>query len=320
LVLPVGVGMTTLARRVVAAAFGGPEVLEVQEVALPDPGPGQAAVSMRAAGVNPIDARLYGGPGDPSHLPILLGFEGAGVVTAVGEGVSDDQGSLSPGDEVICFRVSGSYASDLVVDGHSLTRKPSSLGWPEAAVLMLSGATAVHALTATSVGDGDTVLVNGAAGGVGLYAVQLARLRGARVIATGSPSSHELLRSLGAEPVAYGEGLLARVQAMAPSGVDAALDLVGTDEALDVSLALVPDRSRVTTIAHFVRGPAEGVLLPGGPESEEIRDAARPELARLAGTGELKVVVGATYPLPDAADAHRQIATGHTTGKLALLL
>jgi NADPH:quinone reductase len=311
--------MTTTAHRVVAAAFGGPEVLEVQEVEVPDPGPGQVVVSVRAAGVNPIDAKLYGGPGDPSNLPIVLGFEGAGVVTTVGDGAADDAGPLSVGDEVICFRVSGSYATDIVTEGRALTRKPPGLGWAEAAVLMLSGATAVHALSATSVGEGDTVLINGAAGGVGLYAVQLAHLRGARVIATGSPRSHDLLRELGAEPVTYGDGLQSRVEALAPSGVDAALDLVGTDEALDVSLALVPDRSRVTTIAHFTRGPEEKVLLPGGPESEEIRDAARPELARLAGSGELKVVLAATYPLADAADAHRQIATGHTTGKLALV-
>ncbi|MFZ2013807.1 MAG: NADP-dependent oxidoreductase [Nocardioides sp.] len=311
---------TTTARRVVAAAFGGPEVLEMQEVELAEPGPGQVLVSLRAAGVNPIDARLYGGPGDPAHLPIVLGYEGAGVVTAVGEGAADDQGPLSVGDEVIAFRASAAYATDLLADAGSLTRKPATLGWTEAAVLMLSGATAVHALSATAVGEGDTVLVNGAAGGVGLYAVQLARLRGAaRVIATASEDSHGLLRDLGAEPVVYGDGLLERVRALAPQGVDAALDLVGSDEALDVSLALVPDRSRVTTIAHFVRGPQEGVMLPGGPESEEIRDAARPELARLAGEGRLKILVAQTYPLAEAAAAHRQIATGHTTGKLALL-
>ena len=312
--------MTTHAQRVVAAAFGGPEVLEVQEVTLPDPGPGQAVVSLRAAGVNPIDAKMYGGPGDEANLPVLLGFEGAGVVTAVGEGAADDQGLLAVGDEVIAFQVGGAYATDLVADAGTLTRKPPSLGWPESAVLMLSGATAVHALTATAVGEGDTVLIHGGAGGVGLYAVQLARLCGARVVATASEGSHGLLRDLGAEPVVYGDGLLDRVRALAPDGVDAALDLVGTDEAVDVSLALVPDRARVTTIAAFARGTQEGVLLPGGPESEAIRDAARPELARLAGDGSLTVVVAQTYPLAEAAAAHRRISTGHTTGKLALLL
>jgi len=311
--------MRTAARRVVAAAYGGPEVLVEQEVTLPDPGPGQALVAVRAAGVNPIDAKLYGGPGDEADLPVLLGFEASGVVTAVAEGAADDQGPLAVGDEVIAFRVGGAYATHLVVDGQALTRKPPALGWAEAAVLMLSGATAVHALTATGVGDGDTVLVHGGSGGVGLYAVQLARLRGARVIATAGERSHDLLRELGAEPVGYGEGLLSRVLTLSPDGVDAALDLVGTDEALDVSLALAPDRSRVTSIAAFARGPREGVLLPGGPESEAIRDAARPELARLAGRGDLRVVLAATYPFADAASAHRQIASGHTTGKLALV-
>jgi NADPH2:quinone reductase len=143
------------------------------------------------------------------------------------------------------------------------------------------------------------------------------------VIATGGESAHELLRSLGAEPVRYGEGLLDRVRGLAPDGVDVALDLVGTDEAMDVSLAVVPDRSRIVTIANFERAPREGVTLlgngPGADPGTEIRDAARPELARLAGDGSLRVFVGSTYPLDDAAEAHRQILTGHTTGKLVLL-
>jgi NADPH:quinone reductase len=123
--------------------------------------------------------------------------------------------------------------------------------------------------------------------------------------------------------VTYGDGLADRVRALAPDGVDAAIDLVGTDEAMDVSLELVADRARIATIANFARGPQEGVkLLGGGPGADpgtDIRDAARPELARLAGEGKLRVFVGATYPLDDAADAHRQILTGHTTGKLILL-
>ena len=170
--------------------------------------------------------------------------------------------------------------------------------------------------------EGDTVLVHGASGGVGLYAVQLARLRGARVIATAGEPNHALLRDLGAEPVVYGDGLLERVRALAPDGVDAALDLVGSDEAMDVSLALV-DRDRIASIANFTRGPREGIkLLGGGPGADAgdaLRAAARPELARLAGTGDLRVVVAATYPLDDAAEAHRQVATGHTTGKVVLI-
>jgi NADPH:quinone reductase len=314
--------MSISSRRVVAAAFGGPESLTVEEVTLPEPGPREVHVQVRASGVNPADVKAYRGPGDPAKLPVLLGFEAAGVVAAVGEGAADDQGTLTVGDEVIVFRTRGAYAADLVVPDSTLTRKPAELDWPQAAGLLLAGATAVHTLEATGVQEGDTVLVHGASGGVGLYAVQLARLRGARVIATAGERNHDLLRELGAEPVAYGDGLLDRVRALAPDGVDAALDLVGSDEAMDVSLALV-DRDRVASIANFSRGPEEGIqLLGGGPGADpgdELRAAARPELARLAAAGDLRVVVAATYPLDDTADAHRQIATGHTTGKIALL-
>jgi len=310
--------MTTSARRVVAAAYGGPENLTVEEVELPDPATGQVRVSVRAAGVNPADVKSYRSEGDPSRLPLPLGYEAAGVVTAVGP-----ETSVAVGDEVIVFRTSGAYATDLVVDESTLTAKPASLDWSEAAGLLLAGATAVHTLEATGVAAGDTVLVHGATGGVGLNAVQLARLRGARVIATAGERNHALLRELGAEPVTYGDGLADRVRALAPDGVDAALDLVGTDEAMDVSLELVADRGRIASIANFDRGPREGIrLLGGGPGADagdEVRMAARPELARLAGTGELRVLVAATYPLTEAADAHRQIATGHTTGKIVLL-
>lgn len=306
-------------RRVVAAGYGGPENLRVEEVTVGRPGVGQVRLSVRAAGVNAYDAKVYAAEGDPAKLPIALGFEAAGVVEAVGAGVS----AWSVGDEVVGFRVTGAYASDILADQASLTAKPPALGWAEAGGLMLTGATAWHTLVATDVHEGDTVLVHGAAGGVGLPAVQLARLRGARVIATTSPRNDDLLRELGAEPVAYGDGLADRVRALAPDGVDVALDLVGTDEAMDVSLDLVADRSRIATIANFDRGPREGVRLlgngPGADPGTEIRDAARSELARLAGAGELRVVVGSTYRLEGAADAHRQIRTGHTTGKLVLL-
>jgi NADPH:quinone reductase len=306
-------------RRVVAAGYGGPENLQVEEISVAEPGTGQVLVSVRAAGVNAYDAKVYAAPGDAGRLPIALGFEAAGVVTAVG----DDVDAWMAGDEVIVFRTSGAYATDLAVGENSLTAKPASLGWPEAAGLMLTGAAAWHALTAAAVGSGDTVLVHGAAGGVGLVAVQLGRLRGARVIGTASERNHDLLRELGAEPVRYGDGLLDRVRALAPDGIDAALDLVGTDEAMDVSLALVTDRDRIASIANFERAPREGVKLlgngPGADPGTEIRDAARADLARLAGDGSLRVVVGSTYALDDAASAHRQIRTGHTTGKLVLL-
>ncbi len=310
---------------VVATAFGGPEVLSVTDQQTAAPGPGEARIEVRAAGVNPIDWRTYSGAmgADPARLPIRLGSEAAGVVTAAGPGAVGPAGPVVPGDEVIAFRVSGAYAAELVVPAHALVPKPSALDWPQAAGLMVTGAAAWHALAATGVGAGDTVLIHGAAGGVGLMAVQLATARGATVVATASPARHDFLRGLGAIPVAYGDGLAERVRAAAPAGVGAALDLVGTDEAIDVSLALVTDRGRIATIAAFARGPQAGIkVLGGGPGADpgtEIRAAARRELARLAQDGTLRVFVAQTFPLTDAAAAHRASMTGHTPGKIALI-
>jgi NADPH:quinone reductase-like Zn-dependent oxidoreductase len=313
------------ARAVVATAYGGPEVLTVVEEAVPEPRAGEVLLEVRAAGVNPVDWKRSSGAfgTDPSELPMRLGFEAAGVVRAVGEdGPAGPAGPIAVGDEVIAFRVAGAYASQLVVPASAVVPKPAGLGWEEAGGLMLTGATAVHALTATGVGAGDTVLVHAAAGGVGLMAVQLARVRGARVIGTARPERHELLRELGVEPVAYGEGLEERVRALAPGGVDAAIDAVGTDEAIDVSLALVPDRARIATIAAFERGAEAGIkVLGGGPGAdpgEEIRDAARLELARLAGEGRLRVFA-TPYPLAEVAAAHRAGREGHAPGKLVLV-
>ena len=167
------------------------------------------------------------------------------------------------------------------------------------------------------------MLIHGGSGGVGVMAVQLAALRGATVVATASPGRHDLLRDLGAIPVTYGAGLAGRVRAAAPGGIDVALDLAGTDEAMDTSLDLVADRDRIASITAFARGPKEGIkLLGGGPGADpgtEIRDAARVELARLADEKKLRVVVSRTFPLADVADAHRLLMTGHSEGKIALI-
>jgi len=169
------------------------------------------------------------------------------------------------------------------------------------------------------VADGTTVLVHGGAGGVGGLVVQLARRRGARVIATASERNHDYLRSLGAEPVAYGDGLLERVRALAPDGVDAVIDTVGSDEAIDVSLALV-DPGRVVSLAGYARR-ADGIYLigGGGDPGTEIREAGRPEVARLLASGDLSLPIQQTYPLEDTAEAHRAGSTGHTRGKLVVL-
>jgi NADPH2:quinone reductase len=224
---------------------------------------------------------------------------------------------------VIGYRVTGAYAAELVAPASAIVPKPIELGWAEAAGLMLTGVTAVHALVATAVGAGDVVLINGAAGGVGLMAVQLARVRGARVIATASPARHALLRELGAEPIAYGAGLTERVRAVAPAGIDAALDLVGTDEAIDTSLELVADRDLIATIAAFRRGSGLGIkVLGGGPGADpgtDIRLAARLELVRLVREGRLRVFVSARFPLADVAKAHEAILNGHSSGKIVLV-
>ncbi len=310
---------------VIAPAYGGPEVLAVTDRPTAEPGPGEARIAVRAAGVNPVDYKSYAGTfsRDLAALPIRLGLEAAGTVTQAGAGADGPAGPISAGDEVIAYRITGGYAAELVAPASALVRKPASLDWPQAAGLMLTGATAWHCLVATGVGSGDTVLVHGGAGGVGLMATQLAVGRGATVIATASEARHELLRELGAVPVTYGPGLAERVRAAAPHGVTAALDLIGTDEAVDVSLQLVADRARIATIAAFGRAGQAGIrALGGGPGADpgtEIRMAARPELARLAGEGQLRVLVSATYPLADAAEAHRAIMTGHTAGKIALM-
>lgn len=245
-------------------------------------------------------------------------------MTAVGPGSAPGPaGPVAAGDEVIAYRAPGAYASAVVVPAQALVPKPAALDWQQAAGLMLTGTSAWHALAATRVEPGDTVLIHGAAGGVGIMAVQLAAARGAKVVATASPVRHDFLRGLGATPVTYGDGLADRVRAAAPGGVDAAVDFAGTDEAVDVSVAVVSDRSRIATLVAFGRGQEAGIkVLGGGPGADPgtgIRDAARLDLARLAGEGKLRVFVTRTFSLADAAGAHRALMSGHTTGKLILL-
>jgi NADPH:quinone reductase-like Zn-dependent oxidoreductase len=314
-----------MSRHVVATAYGGPEVLKLESEELPDPGPGQALIEVRAAGVNPYDWKSYSGRfgSDPEKLPIRIGSEASGIVVAVGPDTSGPAGPVSAGDEVIVYRASGAYAERLLVSGDIVIPKPDELSFEQAAGLMLTGVTAVHCLTATAVEEGDTVLIHAASGGVGLMAVQLARAAGARVIGTASESNHDRLRDLGAEPVTYGAGLTERVREMAPDGVDAALDLVGTDEAIDVSLELVSDRRRIATIAGFQRGQEEGIqLLGGGPGADpgtDIRTAARMQLVEAVSNGRLQVFVAGSYALERVAEAHRDIMEGHTNGKLVLV-
>ena len=186
--------------------------------------------------------------------------------------------------------------------------KPANVSFELGAGLMLAGATAIHCLAATSAAAGDTVLVHGASGGVGLLLVEIAVGRGMTVIGTASERNHAALRALGVVPTTYGDGLIERVRELAPDGVDVAIDCVGTDEAMEVSLELVADRERIATIVAFARGVDEGIkVLGGGPGADpgtDIRNAARLELAALAGEGKLPCRSG-RWPLSDVAEAHR---------------
>jgi NADPH2:quinone reductase len=312
-----------MARVVIATALGGPEVLALVDEPLDGPGAGEVRLAVHAAGINPIDWKRYrAATGAGAELPMRLGFEAAGVVTEVGSEAVGPAGSIAVGDEVIAFRVDGAYADELVVPAAAVVPKPAAMGWEQAGGLMLAGATAIHALTASGVDAGDTVLVHAAAGGVGLMVVQIARARGARVIGTASTRNHEYLRELGVEPTTYGAGLADRVRALAPDGVDAAIDCIGTDEAIDVSLELVADHSRIASIAAFARGAQTGIkLLGGGPGADpgtELRQAARLQLTALVEQGKLEVRTR-SFALDDVAAAHREGEAGHVTGKLVLV-
>ncbi|MDT5074811.1 MAG: hypothetical protein QOH82_4131 [Mycobacterium sp.] len=309
-----------MTRTVVAEGYGGPEVLALQDIQLPAPSQGQVLVDVRAAGTNPIDYKLYSGEmgRDPAKLPMPVGMEVAGVVAEITPGAAGYTGPLTVGDEVIVTNVSAGYADQVLAMAADVGHKPASLSFEQAAGLLLAGGTAWHLLTKTQVGTGDTVLIHGASGGVGLMAVQLAVARGAKVIATASPARHDQLRGYGAEPVAYGDGLADRVRAIGP--VDAALDLVGTDEALDTSVELVADRGRIATIAGFARAGELGIAaLTGADGGQAIRDASRVELIDLAAAGALDVTVDRAFPLDEAAEAHRHLQTGHARGKVIVV-
>jgi NADPH:quinone reductase-like Zn-dependent oxidoreductase len=308
-----------MTKTVVAQTYGTPEVLKLVDVDLPAPKSGEVLVDVKAIGVNPFDFKLYSGAfgTDPEKLPIRLGGEAAGVVSAVGDGVTN----VNVGDEVIVSPGNGLYSEQVVVPVSSVTAKPAGISWEQAAGLLLVGGTAVDALDTIRVGSGDTVLIHGASGGVGAIAVQLAVGRGATVIGTAGASNQDYVRSLGATPVLYGHGLEARVRELAPNGVDAAFDTAGTDEAVDASLALVTDKSRIVTIVAFGRAQTDGFASVGGgnPASAEARLKGRSELVEQAGSGHLTVKIAKTFPLTDVALAHTELQSSHPAGKFILV-
>lgn len=307
-------------RVVLPTDFGGPEQLTLTEVPTPEPGAGEVRVAVRAIGVNPTDWKSYSGrmSRDPQALK-ATGNEVAGVVDAVGPDVD----RWSPGDEVIVPRVPGpAYADAVLAPADGLVAKPTGLSFEQAAAATLVGGTAAHAVEAAGVADGTTLLLHGGAGGVGGLVVQLAKRRGARVIATGSEGSQDYLRELGAEPVTYGPGLLDRVRALAPGGIDTVIDTVGTDEAVDTSLTLVDDPKKVVSIAAFTRGGDGITLIGGGPGADPgtaIRTKAWSEIPRLIADGALTLPVERAYPLEETAQAHRDSQAGHTRGKLVVV-
>jgi NADPH:quinone reductase-like Zn-dependent oxidoreductase len=300
-------------KAVMFTEYGGPEVLHVADVEEPHPGPGQIRVAVRAAGVNPVDWKARSGmlrEVMPVSFPAIDGREAAGVVDEVGPDVAD----VAVGDEVFGFAVGGAAAEYAILT--DVARKPADLSWEEAAALPVAVETSVRVFTVLGgVGEGQTIVIDGAAGGVGSAAVQLARARGARVIGTASERNHDFLRSLGAEPTTYGEGLVERVRALAPEGVDFAFDTAGQGSVPDL-IALTGDPARVATIADF-GAAALGAKVTGGGDFRATE--ALGEAAALFESGRLQVPVAQTFPFAQAAEAHRISQEGHVRGKLVLV-
>lgn len=311
----------TVTTRWIATSWGGPETWEFADTEVPTPSAGEVTVSVHAAGVNPADAKHVAAPRKGVALPIPIGYEISGVVTAVGPATRIGSGPVAEGDEVVAFRVQGGYAGAITIPAEKVFAKPAALTHAEGANLLLAGTTAAEMLHVTGAAQGDTILLHGASGAVGVSVLQQAALRGIAVIGTTSEARAEVVRGFGGVPVGYGPGLADRVRALRPGRISASLDAVGTSEAIDVSLELVDDRRRIVTIADAHRAAAEGILWIAGslPASARFRDGVRGELVALAGNGDLVVPVARTFPLDHAPAALELLAGGHPGGKLALI-
>lgn len=305
-------------RAIAANRFGGNEVLELSEVSDPVVGPDTVLVRTKAVGLNPVDWKsVRGGLRErfPNHFPLVPCWDVAGVVERVGPAVTE----FVAGDEVMAYdredHVQWGTLAELVgVPIRCVAPKPRELGWAEAGVLPLAGLTAYQCVIAAGVGPGDTALVHAASGGVGSFAVQFASWAGARVIGTASPPNHDYVRSLGAEPVAYGDGMVARVRELVSGGVSVIIDLVGGD-ALEATLDLGGDGLRLVSVTDPDRVEAlGGRYVFVRPNAEQLA-----ELGRLASAGELKVHVRETFPFEQAVDGLARVEEGHGPGKIVVL-
>jgi len=292
-------------------AYGDPEVLEWGEAPDPHPGPGQIRVAVRAASVNPIDWKAFSGlmsGGEPMAGTGYLGYDAAGVVDEVGEGVT----GVSVGDDVF-GRGRNTQAEYALLD--SWAAKPPSIDWAVAAAAGLAGETAERGLRLLEVKTGDTLFVDGGAGGVGAVTVQMALARGAKVIASASEANHDYLREIGATPVLYGQGLAERVRAAAGGPVDAVFDVAGKTPVEDL-ISLASEPSQVLSVANFAAGRAGARVTGGGADSQPMQALA--QVADLLAQNKLVIKVQ-TFPFDRAAEAYRIRQAGHLRGKLVLV-
>lgn len=291
--------------------YGDPTVLVLDDVPEPHAGPGQVRISVRATSVNPRDWKVRAGllaKMRPSTFPAFTGSDAAGTVDEVGEGVA----GVQVGDEVFGL-AAGAAAEQAVLTAWAPV--PSTWTTEQAGAAGLAATTAVAGLNALGDIAGKTVLVEGAAGGVGSAAVQVAIARGATVVGTASEANHDFLRALGALPTTYGPNLAERVAALAPGGVDAALDTAGSGSLADL-VVLVGDPSKVATIADFGAAALGASMVAG--TANAATDLA--EVARLGQDGALVVHVQATFPLEQGGAAQALVQGGHTRGKVVITL
>jgi NADPH:quinone reductase-like Zn-dependent oxidoreductase len=291
--------------------YGGPEVLEWAEAPEPHAGPGEVRIAVRASSVNPIDWKVFSGAftgGRPMTGVGYLGSDAAGVVDEVGEGVT----GVAVGDEVL-GRGRNTHAEYAILDAWAA--KPPSVDWAVAAAAGVSGETSERGLRLLGVQAGDTVFVDGGAGGVGATAVQMAVARGARVIASAGEANHDYLREIGATPVLYGDGVADRVRAAAGGPVDAVFDVAGRTPA-DQLISLTAKPSQVVSIANFAAGEAGARVTGGGEDSQPMTALA--QVAELLARNELVIKVQ-TFPFERAAEAERISQAGHVRGKLVLV-